>query len=398
MGLGRMLAVAGRWTASWARVESRPWESEVVRPDCELCCGDPLALLVDTALALAVLPPFRQRHPEKSRPSRITSPLLPEPSMTRVGQPTEKHSFTLVSEVVVAASKRSPRWFLIVPLLIAAVLGLLALGGLWAYPHFFGPAQSAPTPLASVPVPHAPNSLAWSADGVYLAAGAWGSKKADPSEVYVVDVAAGTVAATLRATGAVCGLSFSPDGKWLAVITRQNPNWGATPAVLVVFDVPAFAEKFKAKSSLGDGFLDLAWAGGGEALVAIDAPDAGGPGKRQVRRWAVPAFAEQPAITAPQAYRYEAIAVSPDGGTLALADVGQGADGKTHLVRLFDLAMGAERASSRAAPAGNSPPRLGFTPDGKAVGVFNTAEVSWWDVVTGQPAKPDPARFAAPPA
>src|SRR5205807_1981137 len=88
----------------------------------------------------------------------------------------------------------------------------------------------------------------------------------------------------------------------------------------------------------------------------------------------------------------------PDGGTLAVADVGQGLAGETRLVRLFDLATGAERAASRAAPASNSPPRLGFTPDSKAVGVFDTDKLSWWDVVTGRPANPDPVRFAVQPA
>jgi hypothetical protein len=40
----------------------------------------------------------------------------------------------------------------------------------------------------------------------------------------------------------------------------------------------------------------------------------------------VPAFAEQPTITAPQVHRYEAIAVSPDGGTLAVAEIDRRAD------------------------------------------------------------------------
>jgi hypothetical protein len=68
------------------------------------------------------------------------------------------------------------------------------------------------------------------------------------------------------------------------------------------------------------------------------------------------------------------------------------------LIRLFNLTNGAERASSRAAPAGNSPPRLGFTPDSKAVGVYDTDKPRWWDVVTGVSANRDPVRFAIQPA
>jgi hypothetical protein len=201
-----------------------------------------------------------------------------------------------------SASGRRAIWFLFVPVLAVAVLGLLALWGIRSF--LAGPApirSDAPTQLASVSVRWGPNSLAWAADS--------------------------------------------------------------------------------------------------NALYAIEDPEPRAiEQKAAVRPWAVAAFAEQPAITAPQVYRYEAIAVSPDGGTLAVADVGQGLGGKTRLVRLFNLATGAERASSRAAPAGNSPPRLGFTPDSKAVGVFDTDTLSWWDVVTGGSANRDPVRFAIQPA
>jgi DNA-binding beta-propeller fold protein YncE len=281
-----------------------------------------------------------------------------------------------------------------VPVLAVAVLGLLALWGIRSF--LAGPAPiryDTPTQLASISVPSGPNSLAWSADSAYLAAGTGGG------DVFIVDVAKASVTTTLRVAVWVQGLAFSPDGKWLTVATRPSDPAAEGPSELVVFDVPAFTAKFTLKPSLGLGFSDLAWAADSKTLYAIEDPEPRPKAqKAAVRRWAVPAFAEQPAITAPQVYRYEAIAVSPDGGTLAVADVGQGIDGMTRLVRLFDLATGAERASSRATPAGNWPPRLGFTPDGKAVGVFDTDKLSWWDDVTGRPANPGPVRFAVQPA
>jgi DNA-binding beta-propeller fold protein YncE len=293
-----------------------------------------------------------------------------------------------------SASGRRAIGFLFVPVLAMAALGLLALWGIRSF--LAGPApirDVTPTQLASVSVPSRPSSLAWSADRAYLAAGTGGG------DVFIVDVAKASVTSKFKVAGWVQALAFSPDGQWLTVATRQPGPAGAATAELVVFDAPAFTPRFTAKTNRGDGFSDLAWAADSKALYAIEDPEPRPKEqKAAVRRWAVPAFAEQSAITAPQVYRYEAIAVSPDGGTLAVADVGQGIDGKIHLVRLLNLANGAERTSFRAAPAGNAPPRLGFTRDSKAVGVFDTDRLSWWDVVTGGSASPDPVSFAIQPA
>ncbi len=299
-----------------------------------------------------------------------------------------------------SAPDRRPFRFLLVLVLGAAVLGLL---GLWVTRLLLARVRhDTPIQLAGISVGSQPGSLAWSADGGYLAGGTWGTLGENRSgEVFVIDVAAASLTATRKVTGWVEALAFSPDGKWLAVAARPPSPSVTSPAELVVFDVPAFTVRFTARG-LGptNRFLDLAWAGDGQTLCAIDAPDAGEPDKRQVRLWVVPAFAERPGITASQNDRYEALALSPDGGTLAIADLGQGAAGKTHLVRLFDLARGTERASSRAAPAGDSPPRLGFSADGKAVGVYpgGSGTRSWWDAVTGRPVTPAVPRFAIQPA
>src|SRR5580704_13082361 len=106
-----------------------------------------------------------------------------------------------------SAPKRRRIWLLLVSLFL-----LIGLSALWAAWKFYpredaASADNSPPELAAVQVPHRPQVLAWSSDGNYIAAGAWGwgdaSKKADPSEVYVVDVAKGTVAATLKATGMI---------------------------------------------------------------------------------------------------------------------------------------------------------------------------------------------------
>ncbi len=308
-----------------------------------------------------------------------------------------------------SASARRKIWFLLVPLLLVplllvAVLGLLALWGIWSFLSSFGFLGDAPIPydtptqLASVPLPHGPSSLAWSADGSYVAAGTSGLAIGEtaPGEVFVVDVAKASVLTTLEVKSGVEGLAFSPDGKWLAVGTRPSIPAGTAPVELVVFDVPAFTARFTAKADgTENGFIDLAWAPDSKALHAIEGPVDNAQGKAEVRRWDVPAFTEQPANRAPQLDRSVALAVSPDGRTLALGE--QGAAKTSLLIRLFDLGKGAEQSSFSI---GNSfqPPRLGFTADGKAVGVYDTERLWWWDVRTGRPAEPSAARFAVQPA
>jgi hypothetical protein len=82
-----------------------------------------------------------------------------------------------------------------------------------------------PKPLAKVAVPHHLSAMAWSADGVYIAACAWGwwaaGEKASPSEIYVIDVGRASATTTLKIPASFPGpaLAFSPDGKWLAVGT-----------------------------------------------------------------------------------------------------------------------------------------------------------------------------------
>jgi hypothetical protein len=92
--------------------------------------------------------------------------------------------------------------------------------------------------------------------------------------------------------------------------------------------------------------------------------------------------------------------VSPDGSTLAVAEgTPLGAPTHARMIRLFDLGKGTKQAPFKVGDD-NGAPRLGFTPDGKAVGVFDgrQASLSWCDVTTGRATKPDPARFAIQPA
>jgi len=302
-----------------------------------------------------------------------------------------------------SASTRRAIWFLFVPLFLVAVLGLPVL---WGVRSFLAPSQggsgaaSSDTPdqLAGVSVPGQPNSLAWSADGSYLAAGTWGSTIGESVsyEVYVVDVPKASVLTTLKVMSRVEGLAFSPDGKWLAVAARPSFPASGLPSELVVFDVPAFTTRFSAKvGSPENGFIDLAWAADSKSLHAIDGPVDYAPGKSEVRRWAVPAFTEnEHPIRTTQTTAYTALAVSPDGRTLAVVER---IEVSKRMIRLFDLDEGTERLSFNAGDNIEGV-RMVFTPDGKAVGAFDTNRLSWWDAATGRPVEPRAARFAVQPA
>jgi WD40 repeat protein len=307
--------------------------------------------------------------------------------------------YARLSGGTVSASVRRTIWFVLVLTLLVAVFGLLTLWGIWS---FLAPKEyDTPTQLASVPLPlpSGPTSLAWSADGSYIAAGTSGLAIGEtvPGEVFVVEVAKASVLTTLKVKSGVEGLAFSPDRKWLAVGTRPSILAGTAPVELVVFDVPAFTARFTAKAARAEtGFIDLAWAPDSKSLLALEGPVDNAPGKAEVRRWDMPAFTEQPAYRVPQLDRPVALAVSPDGRTLALGE--QKGAGKTSLlIRLFDLGKGAKQ-SSFTIDNSFHPPRLGFTADGKAVGVYDSQRLSWWDVRTGRPAGPGAVRFAVQPA
>lgn len=262
--------------------------------------------------------------------------------------------------------------------------------------------RDAPTPLAKVSLPKKVHMLAWSEDGKYIAAagsaGSYGPVGDMPrsSEVFIVDIGKEAIAAKLQTLSLVKVLAFSPDGKYLAVAAE---SWGADQKViaaeLVVFEVASFTAKFTAQAIVPrNAFTDLAWSADSKVLHAVDGQEARND-KQVFRRWDIDTFTEQPAIKIdkPQNVSYKALAASPDGLTIAIAEQTE----INHLlIRIFNLAKGTEIDSFKVAETVDSP-RLGYTTDGKAVGVLNSTVLSWWNPATGQSVDPDQARFSIRP-
>lgn len=314
-------------------------------------------------------------------------------------------------EQVMSKSARRTFWYVFLSLVVLTALGSL---GFWVIRSRLSQYELVePTKLASIALPTEPSLLAWSPDGRYVAAGTGytsGSQFSGPAKVFIADVAKQAVVGTLDTVARVDGLAFSPDGKWLAVASGIDEAAGkGTDAELMVFAVPEFTAQLKAKGTNATRiFKDLAWAPDSQSLCTID----GLLTAEEIRRWTVPGFVEQPAISVKDVGQQAAIAVAPDGITLAIVDNGWGGQ-----IRLLNVEKGTEIWSRKEDIYGFH--RAAFTADGKAVGVFIGKEampligdlldpdgkqkkkpeiVSWWDVGTGQPASPDKPRFAVQPA
>lgn len=278
--------------------------------------------------------------------------------------------------------------------------GLLVVGGLaaWLVRGWLGPPPAAsndgPPGRTVISLPGQPQVLAFSPNGQWLAGGTWGGlpphtgPAQDAAAVYLIDPDAKSVAATLELANYVQAVAFSPDGKLLAVATA--PPVTALPAnrppgELLVCEVPGLAVKHRATAAAKAGFWDVAWAGDGPAVYAVEGLN-DYLSTNTVRGWTMPGWAERPAITQPQTLCYSAVAVGPDGKTVAVTDM-TGQVGSP-VVRLFDAATGQERAVT-VVPLGMAP-TLAFAADGQAIRADDRGTFGWFDPTTGGTAQPRP--------
>jgi WD40 repeat protein len=155
-------------------------------------------------------------------------------------------------------------------------------------------------------------------------------------------------------------LAFAPDGKTLAVGSRQVRLWDVATGKEV--------RHFGASAHL---LKALAFAPDGKTLAA-DGADAA------LRRWDVATGKELPALGGRESNVY-AVAFSPDGKLLAAASWDQA-------VRLWDVATGKPRGVCKG--HAHWPLALAFSPDGKLlVSGDRGGAVRLWDVATAREAR-----------
>ncbi|MBI3948731.1 MAG: hypothetical protein HY321_22670 [Armatimonadetes bacterium] len=222
-------------------------------------------------------------------------------------------------------------------------------------------------------------SLAFSPDGGLLAAGDGapaGASGAAYGRAHLWNWRAGQRIGATRATvGPVVWLSFSADGRRLAVGAAPAQPSGAagSPYQVGVWSLTDGAEAYlphpagravERAAIAPDGSAFAAWGYGAPAKPVWLCPAAGGAPR---------------ALSEPPADPVNALAFSPDGATLATGTRGG--------VSLYDTATGRRRASLKAG-GGAGVEAVGFTADGKVLHALDGLGRVWrWNARTGARAR-----------
>jgi WD40 repeat protein len=216
--------------------------------------------------------------------------------------------------------------------------------------------RRSPQPLTTVPHRKAVNDVAFSADGEYLATGSAKSAR-------VLRIANQTVVATFEHPGWLREVErcvFSPDGAYLATCSTGSrvELWELSSGRSVAPSAPAYQS------------CEVAFTADGRYLAVTS--------QNAAAIVTVPAWAVVEVFTAAAPIR--ALALSPDGHTLALATWQSG-------VEVWDV--GAKRLSHRLESSNHK--RLRISPDGRYLaggGPFLSADGMLWDLAEGKEVGP----------
>jgi WD40 repeat protein len=266
-----------------------------------------------------------------------------------------------------------------------AVLALLAL---WVcITVAIGVALWDRSPQAVAAFPHVGpvESLTFSPDGKHLLAGSKGvTDQPDgmwQGQLIVWEVATGEQVASLSFPQWVRSLSFSPDGKRLAVACasqnghsdRQFEGFEERPGEVRVYDFPVLQEQ--GRLTEGTGVLAAKFSPDGKTLATCS---------RGLTLWDAFTLKQQRTLTH-FAYPFASITfVYPDGKLLAVGDADSAGRGSPlGVLKLFNAVTG-EKLREFAVPYG--PVRVvEASPDGSCLAVLNqgAGPVTLWETATG---------------
>ncbi len=183
--------------------------------------------------------------------------------------------------------------------------------------------------------------------------------------IHVWDTVTGAKRCTLQAKGRCVsgGLAFSPDGLFLASLTRDN-----TKGLVQLWDV-AMGKEVHTFAAEKEYLYTIVFAPDGKTLAGVSRWD-------EVRFWDVTTGRERSRTKGGRTFD-PAAAFSPDGETLATVEQHSGA------IHLWDVASGVQKPQ----PTGhtNWPHQAAFSPDGRRVATGSMeGTIFIWDSATGQ--------------
>ena len=275
--------------------------------------------------------------------------------------------------VIVAPSLPNRRFIHLTSRQVAFVIAALALiAGVWAFRTDRDPVQNNFKPVPLTTFPGAEIEPSFSPDGTRVVF-AWNGPNEDNFDIYIKLIGAGDPLRLTKSPSADRNPAWSPDGQWIAFLRELDERESA------VMLIPALGGAETEITRVGIAWVHtwavhgryLAWSSDGKSLFVID--------NRSTDLWNYRVLnvsirtreRRVVVVSKPGAVGPSALAVSPDGKTLAYMRTVSHGPKELFLTSLTGDGLRSERKVNIDSVLGYRPCTLDWTPDGKDI-VFST--------------------------